>query len=106
MDRSTIQRIPVPRAMRRAACLAVLTAVFLMALSGVAFADVWTDISDATWQNVYHVTATDTSTVADGYPDGTFRPYQAVTRGQFAKMAASGLDIPLYNPSIPTFSDV
>ncbi len=106
MDGSIIRRILVPRAMRKTACMAVLTAVFLLALSGVALADVWTDISDATWQNVYHVSAMDASTVADGFPDHTFRPYQSVTRGQFAKMAASGLSIPLTNPSIPSFSDV
>jgi len=86
--------------------LAALAVVFLLAMSGLAFADVWSDISDATWQNVYHVSATDAATVADGYPDGTFRPNQSVTRGQFAKMVADGLGIPLYDPAVPSFSDV
>jgi hypothetical protein len=106
MDRSNRQEDKWPQMGRRLVCIAVLAVIFLLALSGLAYADVWTDISDATWQNVYHVSATEAFTVAQGYPDGTFRPDQAVTRGQFAKMVADGLDIPLYNPAIPTFSDV
>ena len=98
--------IRVSRAGPLFARVAILTAVFVLAVSGVAFADVWTDISDATWQNVYQVSAADASTVAEGFSDGTFRPSQAVTRGQFAKMAVSGLGIPLLNPPVPTFSDV
>ncbi len=106
MNRSHTRRIRVSRAVRTPMCVAVLAVAFLLALSGVAFADVWTDISDATWQDVYHVSAADASTVAEGFPDGTFRPYQAVTRGQFAKMVTDGLDIPLYDPAVPSFKDV
>ncbi len=106
MNRLHTRRIRASRAVRTPVCVAVLAAAFLLALSGVAFADVWTDISDATWQNVYHVSAADASTVAEGFPDGTFRPYQQVTRGQFAKMVTDGLDIPLFDPAVPSFSDV
>ena len=39
-----------PRAARRdSICIAVLVVIFLLAMSGLALADVWTDISDATW---------------------------------------------------------
>ena len=106
MNRSPRRRIRVSKTARTPVCVAVLAVAFLLALSGVAFADVWTDISDATWQNVYHVSAADASTVAEGFPDGTFRPYQQVTRGQFAKMVTDGLDIPLFDPAVPSFSDV
>ncbi|MEO8284897.1 MAG: S-layer homology domain-containing protein [Chloroflexota bacterium] len=41
-----------------------------------------------------------------GYPDGTFRPGDPVTRGQVAKMLVIGKGWPLVSPSSPTFSDV
>ena len=76
-------------------------------MSGAAYAaDIWSDISDATWQSVYRVSAANAATVADGYPDGTFRPDQAVTRGQFAKMVVDGLGISKLSPAVPSFSDV
>ena len=43
------------------------------------------------------------ATVADGFPDGTFRPSVAVTRGQFAKMAVSGLGVATAHPATATF---
>ena len=46
------------------------------------------------------------ATVADGYPNGTFRPTVAVTRGQFAKMSVSGLGVDTAHPSKATFKDV
>jgi hypothetical protein len=44
--------------------------------------------------------------VVSGYTDGTFRPYNTITRGQIMKMLvlAVGLNAPL--PASPTFSDV
>ena len=99
-------RIDARRIARRTACIVLLTTVVLLGWSSLAFADVWTDISDATWQSVYHVSAQDASTVADGYPDGTFRPNNPVTRGQFAKMVSGGLAIPTLDPATPTFTDV
>ncbi len=44
--------------------------------------------------------------MAEGYPDGSFRPQQDVTRGQFAKMAVDGLGLTTTHPLSPTFSDV
>lgn len=41
-----------------------------------------------------------------GYKDGTFRPNQAVTRGQAAKMLANALNLNVTNPSNPGFRDV
>ena len=86
--------------------ISALAFILLLALTGFALAGTWTDISDAVWQGAYQVNATDAFTVADGYPDGTFRPDQAVTRGQSAKMVADGLNIPPADPATPSFSDV
>ena len=95
-----------PRSIRRALCtIAAATSVLLIA-AAPAVADQWTDISDAQWVSVYKVTAQEADAVADGYPDGTFRPYQAVTRGQFSKMAVDGLGVDTAEPAIPSFTDV
>jgi S-layer homology domain len=86
--------------------MVVLVALVTLLGAGTALAaNHWTDITDQQWIDVYHVSAADAFTVAEGYPDGTFRPDQAVTRGQLAKMGVGGV-IPLYDPAIPTFSDV
>jgi hypothetical protein len=41
-----------------------------------------------------------------GYGDGTFRPYNNVTRGQVAKMVVLAAGYALVTPATPTFSDV
>lgn len=67
----------------------------------------WTDISNQQWLTLYGVSAAQVRPVADGYADGSFKPTQVVNRGQFAKMAVDGLDIPLIaSPASPTFVDV
>ncbi len=42
----------------------------------------------------------------DGYPDGSFRPNEFTTRGQFAKIAVNAFGLSASNPITPTFSDV
>ena len=107
MDRSVGHRVSAPaRKARNLVVLSLLTVAFVLAFTGLASADVWTDISDATWMSAYQVSSAYAVTVADGYPDGTFRPDQAVTRGQFAKMAADGLGILPTDPTTPSFLDV
>src|SRR5207249_2990985 len=44
--------------------------------------------------------------IIGGYDDGTFRPYNLVTRAQFVTMVCRALGWPLVNPPQPTFSDV
>ncbi len=44
--------------------------------------------------------------VIGGYGDGTFRPANNTTRGQFTKMLALSFGWNLYDPAFPTFSDV
>lgn len=41
-----------------------------------------------------------------GYPDGTYKPNHHVTRGQAAKIITVALNMPLVNPTTPTFKDV
>jgi hypothetical protein len=66
----------------------------------------WSDAPNAFWVHTYGVTDAQVGTVAGGYADGTFRPYRAVTRAEFAKMAVSGLGIAAKDPVSPTFIDV
>ena len=86
--------------------LPVLVAAIVLMSGGVALADQWTDISDSTWVNTYGVTPAQAAVVSDGYTDGTFRPMQAVTRGQFAKFTVDGFGIAKANPAAPSFRDV
>jgi hypothetical protein len=44
--------------------------------------------------------------VIDGYPDGTFRPGNDVSRAQAAKILVLGKAWPLVSPPIPSFTDV
>jgi hypothetical protein len=44
--------------------------------------------------------------IVSGYADGTFRPYNNVTRGQLAKIDVVAAGWPLISPPDPTFSDV
>jgi hypothetical protein len=80
--------------------------VGLLATPSVALADTWSDISDADWVAQYGVTAPQVAALADGYQDGTYRPYADVTRGQFAKMVLNGVGGSQAWPSTPTFPDV
>ena len=44
--------------------------------------------------------------IIGGYPDGTFRPNESVTRAQVASMLLKALDIPLLSNPTVTFKDV
>lgn len=44
--------------------------------------------------------------VINGFPDGSFKPFQDVTRGQAAKILANVLQLDLENVENPQFSDV
>jgi len=44
--------------------------------------------------------------VISGYSDGTFRPYDDLTRGQLCKIIVLAEGWPLYTPTTPTFTDV
>ena len=101
-----VVRISPRNALRRIALTTLLAAAIGVCSPGAALADVWVDITDATWQNTYGVSALDAAVVAQGRSDGTFSPGETVNRGQFAKMTTSGLDISSMAPEVPTFRDV
>jgi hypothetical protein len=44
--------------------------------------------------------------IISGYADGTFRPYNDVTRSQLTKIVVLAEGWPLYTPPAPTFTDV
>jgi hypothetical protein len=44
--------------------------------------------------------------IITGYADGTFRPYNNVTRGQISKISVESARIDMITPSTPSFSDV
>ena len=90
-----------------AVLLAALVVTFVLLASGTALGGPpWSDASNAWWVAGYGVTDTQAATVADGYPDGTFRPGLVVTRAQFAKMVVEGTGVPTAMPAVPSFSDV
>ncbi len=55
----------------------------------------------AAYQSILNVTATG---IANGYPDGTYRPNLAVTRGQFSAFMARTLE-PAFRAEVVHFSD-
>ncbi|KUK65934.1 MAG: S-layer domain protein [Desulfotomaculum sp. 46_80] len=44
--------------------------------------------------------------ILNGYPDGTFRPRNDITRAEFTKIIAVALGLAEENPATPTFKDV
>ncbi len=44
--------------------------------------------------------------VLSGYPDGTFRPNNTISRAEFAKIMVMTLDLQTARPSTPSFADV
>jgi hypothetical protein len=65
----------------------------------------WSDLS------VSNVHFADIVALADdgivlGYPDGTYRPFAPVTRGQVASVLARTIGLPGLTPPTPTYSDI
>ncbi|MFA9446129.1 N-acetylmuramoyl-L-alanine amidase [Egicoccus sp. AB-alg6-2] len=60
------------------------------------------DLDDVPWL-APHIVALVDAGVVQGYPDGTFRPRQALRRDQMATYLANALDLPRVRP---TFTDV
>jgi hypothetical protein len=65
----------------------------------------FSDLPDSHWAYT-HVAYLFCNGVISGYADGTFRPGETTTRGQLTKMLALGFGWTLYNPTVPSFSDV
>jgi hypothetical protein len=65
----------------------------------------FTDVSELAWGYEYVETAFAHSIIA-GYADGTFRPSNPVTRGQFTKILVLAEGWTLEDPPTATFTDV
>jgi len=71
--------------------------------AGTALA--WPDLGPDDWGK-YGITEDQIKAVSEGYPDGTWKPYDAVSRKQSAKMAVEAYKIALVSPDTPTYTDV
>ncbi|NLO27825.1 MAG: META domain-containing protein [Actinobacteria bacterium] len=89
----------------RAMIVMLVLIASLLGLSSTALAASWDDIDDGVL-DAYGVALEDLSQVSVGFPDGSWRPWQSITRAQFVKMADAALAIELVHPETPTFSDV
>ncbi len=90
----------------KVALLAVLATILVLSFSSVALADqTWSDLPDTVTAK-YGITDNQVAGISDGFPNGTWKPFQSVTRGQFTKMAVLAFGIPLANPATPSFTDV
>lgn len=93
------------RFIARATVTTLAVAVLLLGLGSTALATSWSDIDNSVLDS-YGVTLEQLSQVSAGFPDGSWRPWQSVTRAQFVKMADAAFAIDLAYPTNPTFSDV
>ncbi|QQE65811.1 hypothetical protein GFS31_25010 [Leptolyngbya sp. BL0902] len=86
--------------------LGALAGVALLGFSTPAQAQTatFTDVGDNYWARPFIENLAAQGIIA-GFPDGTFKPDQAVTRAQFAAIVRNAFDQPL-NRSSPRFSDV
>ncbi|MCE5254874.1 MAG: S-layer homology domain-containing protein [Actinomycetia bacterium] len=90
----------------KVALLAVLSIVLVLGMSTVALADqTWPDLPDTVTAK-YGVTDNQISAISEGYASGLWKPYQAVTRAQFTKMAVEAFNIPLVDAATASFTDV
>ena len=81
------------RVARMVAVLAVLVMAGLGPLSAGASAASFSDVGSGDWFSPA-VSALADAGVVTGYADGTFRPYETVTRAQFASMLARAIQPP------------
>lgn len=70
-----------------------------------ALAASWGDLDDATLES-YGINVDEVARVSEGFPDGNWRPWQSVTRAQFAKMTVAAFGRAPVSPDTPTFTDV
>lgn len=82
----------------------VVVAAFVPAMAAAAGVE-FKDVSSDSWV-VKYVHFLKKNGVINGYPDGTFRPNQDVTRAEFATMLAESQKIPMVNMPFNDFKDV
>lgn len=89
--------------MRRLVLAAFVSLVLLLVPATAALG--WPDVG-AEDLTPYGLTQADLEGMSEGYPDGTWKPYDQMSRGQFVKMAVEAWDIPLLSPDAPSYADV
>ena len=89
----------------KAAATMIAALALLLGLTSAALAVSWTDLDTETLAP-YGVSASQVARVSAGFPDGSWKPWQEVTRAQFAKMAAAAFAVDPARPEKPTFSDI
>lgn len=79
-----------------------------MTAATVAPASAAVNFTDVAENNVHFkaITELHAAEIISGYPDGTFKPAQNVTRGQAAKIIAGALGIDTKNVVNPNFTDI
>ncbi len=88
------------------AVLAVLLVLVFFAVRPVAYAgNGFRDVPANYWA-ANEINYLAEKGIISGFPDGTFKPEQGVTREQFAKLVVVAKNLPLVKPAVPTFSDV
>ncbi|MBN1631396.1 MAG: protease inhibitor I42 family protein [Thermoleophilia bacterium] len=89
----------------KTALVFIIAVAMLLVCVSVVYADPWADV-DESLVGSYGVTMEQLGDVSSGYPDGDWRPWLSITRGQFAKMAVTGFGVEMVYPETATFTDV
>lgn len=85
--------------------VAVVIVLAVLAVAGTALAaPYWSDMAGVAAK--YGITDDDVARISSGYPDGTWKPFNNVTRAQFTKMAVVAFGVTLANPATPSYPDV
>ena len=88
----------------RVAITVVVAALALLAFTGLAMGS-WPDLP-ADRLDTYGVGESELAAISQGFPDGDWRPYDLMTRGQFVQMAVKQFALPPADPTTPSYTDV
>ena len=69
------------------------------------YAQTFPDVAKAHWAFSYISDMVERD-ILSGYPDGTFRPEDKVSRAEFARIMASAAGLEVKSASVSTFADV
>jgi len=87
--------------------LAIIISLLLTKTTKTLAISTYSDVPDDAWYTEYLQTLSD-SDIIQGFPDGTFRPEEPVTRVQFIALLSrcSKADLTVYHSTDPLFSDI
>jgi hypothetical protein len=89
---------------RTVAVTMVVAALALLAFTGLALGS-WPDLP-VDRLDTYGVGESALAAISQGFPDGDWRPYDLMTRGQFLQMAVKQFALPPADPTTPSYTDV